>query len=107
MSNYAVDRAKWQKLSIFEQMGNIYSEVGRAFNAKKLNDSEGAKKAAMRAFDLFDATTQQLARQKSPKLQEVLRARDIFAKEYETASRSSLDNYLMQFAVAARLRQFK
>ena|SRR3990167_4463369 len=103
MNNYQVDRQKWQSLTIFEQMGNIYSEIGRTFNAKKMNNSPGAKDAAMRAFDLFDATTEDLVRKKSPKLSEVLRVREIFAEEYQNSDKTTLDNYFMQFAIAARL----
>lgn len=107
MSNHTVDRVKWQKLNIFEQMGNIYSEVGRTFNAKKANDIAAADSAAERALDLFDATSEQLAAEKSPRLKELLRVREIFAGEYLTAKETSLDEYLMPFAIAARLRQFK
>jgi hypothetical protein len=106
MNSYQVDREKWEKLSIFEQMGNIYSEVGRTFNAKKMHNSEGAEAAAIRALDLFDATAEALAVQKSPKLHEVLRVREIFVTEYSELTNTTLDSYFMQFAVAARLRQF-
>ncbi len=106
MSSYSVDREKWQELSIFDQMGNIYSEVGRTFTAKKMRDVKRSEAAFERALDLFDATTEVLAIKKSSKLREVLRAREIFVNEYATASESSLDDYLMQFAIAARMRQF-
>ncbi|OGL30011.1 hypothetical protein A3D14_01370 [Candidatus Saccharibacteria bacterium RIFCSPHIGHO2_02_FULL_47_12] len=107
MSNYTVDRTKWQKLSIFDQMGNIYSEVGRTFSAKQAGDEKRAQEATARALDLFDATAEKLAADNSPKLREVLRVREIFVDESKHAQTTSLDNYLMQFAVAARTRQFK
>jgi hypothetical protein len=105
MSNYQIDRQMWSKLSIFEQMGNIYSEVGRTFNAQKMNKNQQAQDAAIRAFDLFDATSEQLAQQKSPRLREVLRVREIFAGEYSKAEPTTLDSYFMQFAIAARLQK--
>ncbi len=105
MNNYRVDRAKWNRLSIFDQMGNIYSEVGRTFQAKQRGDSSEANNAARRAFDLFDATTEQLADLKSPRLREVLLAREIYTDEYLGSQTTTLENYFMQFAVAARLRQ--
>ena len=106
MIKYQVDRRKWQKLTILEQMGNIYSEVGRTFKAKTRGSSADATHAAARAFDLFDATCEQLAAQKSPRLREVLRAREIFADEYLCSNYTTLERYFMQFATAARLRQF-
>lgn len=97
-SQYLFDRAKWQSLTIFEQMGNIGSEVGRAFAAKRRGDMAAMNGALYRGLDLLDATAEQLARDKSPKLREVLRAREQFAAlEDET-----LEKYFMQFAFAAR-----
>lgn len=106
MNSYQVDRAKWQRLTIFEQMGNIYSEIGRTFAARGRGDTEAAAAAAERAFDLFDATCEQLAVHKSPKLHEVLRAREVFAGQFINHQESDLDNYFMQFALASRIRQF-
>lgn len=103
MNNYVVDRKKWATLSIFEQMGNIYSEVGRTFSAKKAGDKEKSEAAMIRALDLFDATAE--VNSKSPKLKEILRTREVFADEYAHSADTSLDNYLMQFALAARLRR--
>ena len=105
MSSYQVDREKWQKMSIFDQMGNIYSEVGRTFNAKQIHDEIKAQEAAIRAFDLFDATVEVLIAEKSPKLTEVLRAREVFAGEFLSSDTSTLDSYLMPFAMSARLKQ--
>jgi hypothetical protein len=106
MSDYQVDGQKWKALSIFEQMGNIYSEIGRTFAAKQRKDPVTARAAAARAFDLFDATSESLAECRSPKLQEVLRARELFADEFITGTEWGLDRYFSQFAIAARLRQF-
>jgi hypothetical protein len=106
MNSYRVDRQKWQVLSIFEQMGNIYAEVGRTFAAKRRNDSEAALAAAVRSFDLFDATCESLAEHRSPKLTEVLRAREEFAKAFTTGEDLNLEKYFSEFAVVARMRQF-
>lgn len=104
MSNYAVDRSRWAQLSIFAQMGNVYAEVGRSFSAKSRNQQELARQAAVRAFDLFDATAEHLTRLKSPKLKEVLRARELFAVDFfSDSNESTLENYLLPFAVAARI----
>jgi hypothetical protein len=103
---YAVDRIRWSKMSIFDQMGNIYSEVGRTFKAKRSRDPKMYEQALIRALDLFDATSATLVEQHSPKLKEVLRAKEEFLGACETedlASEKSLDRYFMQFAIAARL----
>ena len=98
VSEYVFDREKWQSLTIFEQMGNIGSEVGRAFAARRRGDTAAMTGAWRRGLDLLDATAEQLARQKSPKLREVLRARELFAGMED----ESLEDYFMWFAVATR-----
>lgn len=103
---YTVDRKRWAEMNIFDQMGNIYSEVGRTFKAKQNHDEEKYDQALLRAIDLFDATTLALVEQRSPKLKEVLRAKEEFlnacvAKNPE--DQRGLDRYFMQFAIAARL----
>lgn len=55
-------------MSIFDQMGNIYSEVGRTFKAKRSHDDERYEQALVRAIDLFEATSLALAEQRSPNL---------------------------------------
>ena len=98
MSEHVFDREKWQNLTIFEQMGNIGSEVGRAFAARRRGDTAAMTGAWQRGLDLLDDTAEQLARQKSPKLREVLRARELF----DGMEDESLENYFMWFAIAAR-----
>lgn len=103
---YAVDRKRWSKMSIFDQMGNIYSEVGRTFKAKDNHDKERYDQALIRAIDLFDATSSVLVEQRSPKLKEVLRAKEEFLNAClaeESKDQQALDRYFMQFAIAARL----
>lgn len=104
--DYAIDRKRWSKLSIFDQMGNIYSEVGRTFKAKQDHDQGRYELALARAIDLFDATTFVLVGAHSPKTKEVLRAKEEFLDACCTADADemkSLGRYFMQFAVAARL----
>ena len=105
-SRYSVDRTKWDQLDIFNQMGNIYSEVGRSFK------SSGAyrKQAINRAIDLFNATAESLAKDKSPRLREVLRAKEEYLRfitgtNLKESEKKSLENYFLHFATAARLRQ--
>ena len=106
MSNYQFDRVRWAQLDILEQMGNIGSEVGRAIKAQKADMEVRAQGAILRALDLFSATTEQLAKEKSPRLKEVLRARNEFLRLfYDGTFHQDADNierYFMQFAVAAQ-----
>ncbi len=54
MSEHVFDKAKWQSLTIFEQMGNIGSEVGRAFSAKRRGDEVAMTGALYRGLDLIE-----------------------------------------------------
>ncbi len=102
MSEHIFDKAKWQSLTFFEQMGNIGSEVGRAFSAQRRGDEASSRAAFHRGLDLIDATAEQLARQQSPRLKEVLRAREIFATNVMAKNDDGLEIYFMEFAIAAR-----
>lgn len=106
--DYTVDRERWAAMSIFEQMGNIYSEVGRSLIAKRQNKTQDCEYAVVRALDLFDATVDLLIQHKSVRAKEVLRAKDQFLHaiydEQSTADDiASIDRYFLQYAIAARL----
>ena len=106
-TSYAIDEARWAKLDIFNQMGNIYSEVGRSFKTKGQNKSEEHVQAVSRAIDLFDASIRALIAKKSPKSKEVLRAKEqfldiVFNDGATVEATQDLDRYFMQFAIAAR-----
>ncbi len=106
MSSYVFDRKKWAELSIFEQMGNIGSEFGRAMSAIKRHDHLALEGALYRGLDLFDATIDSLAERGSVRLREVLIARDQFAEAILCEHNDTkLDEYFTQFAVAAQLRR--
>jgi hypothetical protein len=108
MIPYQVDRIRWSKMSIFDQMGNISSEVGRAINAKKQNNKENMDNSVIRALDLFDATIDELINTKSIRSKEVLRSKDQFLSVMNEVDPSpddlnSLDRYFTHYAIAARL----
>lgn len=106
MASYEIDRQKWAELSIFEQMGNVGSEVGRAIKATRAGKERRAQNAIDRAVDLLDATVEVLVREKKPGTKEVLRAREEFLRLfYDGTFEQDADNierYFNQFAVAAR-----
>jgi hypothetical protein len=110
MTQYLVDRKRWDSMNIFEQMGNIYSEIGRSLNAKRTGRISDRDQAIIRALDLFDATTENLVRKKSIRLKEILRAKDQFLNVVYDDGASpkdidSIDRYFLQFANAARLNK--
>lgn len=92
------DRERWRSRSFLEQMANIAAEVGRTFSAKRRGDEEAMTGALYRGLDLIDATAEVLAEQKSPRLRELLRAREIFAGLED----ESIEDYFMQYALTLR-----
>jgi hypothetical protein len=106
MANYEIDRQRWAQMSIYEQLGNVSSEVGRAINATRAGKEKRAQGAIDRAVDLLDATVEVLIQQKSPRVKEVLRARDEFLRLfYDGTFDEDADNiarYFNLFAIAAR-----
>lgn len=106
MNNYQIDRQRWAKFTINEQMGNIASEVGRSIKAWRDNDELRFQAALGRAIDLFDATTEVLIREKSPRVKEVLRSKDQFLALFFDGKfdqdADSIEKYFMRYAFAAR-----
>lgn len=104
--SYQIDREYWAKLTIFEQMGNIGSEVGRSFTAKSSGDSKRFKGAFMRALDLFSATIEVLIMRQPHRVREVEAARGEFLRVIhdipDTIEEESLKRYFDYFAIAAR-----
>ena len=101
MSSHVFDTKKWAALTMFEQMGNIGSEVGRSMNALQRGDEESLNGAYRRGLDLIDATVS--AWHSEPRKRELLRAREVFTDAVESKRVDrQLDNYFMQYAVAAR-----
>lgn len=94
----------WKKLSLFEQLGNIGSEVGRA---KKWQDKDQKlfQGAVDRALELFDLTLEDERWKKQ--FFEIARSREVFVDaifggvNYKS-SLDDLERYFMQFARAAR-----
>lgn len=103
--NHVIDRVRWARSSIFDQMGNIGSEVGRALKAERQGNPDDRDAAVRRGLDLFDATVEHLVALRSVRTKEVLRARDQFLTQLygdPASSPASLELYFTQFAIAAR-----
>ena len=111
MGNYQIDRQRWWKLSIYEQMANIGSEVGRSIKAYRRGDEERFNKALDRALDLFSATAEGLVHKSPCRLREVLRARDEYLKLFFEGTFDSdaenIERYFNYFAFLARKLQLQ
>ncbi len=97
----------WQKLSFYEQMGNVGSEISRALNWQN-KDEKSYNNAIDRALELLDLTISD-SRWRN-RLKEIVRARELLAdaifggKEYKTTF-EDLNNYFFHFALAARINK--
>ena len=95
---------RWFALSLCEQMGNIGSEVHRAVMWRDKNEKTFTQ-AVEHALELLDLTMQD-ARWQS-RLKEVIRARECLCDAVSgegkyAVSLEDLDEYFLQFAIAAR-----
>lgn len=105
MNSHVFDKQVWASQSIFWQMGNIGSEVGRAITAKKNGNSQRMLSAFYRGIDLINFTIEAWV-QKGKLPYELLIAREQFAKTILTNQEdATLENYFTQFALAERMRQ--
>ncbi len=90
-------------MTMYEQMGNIGSEVGRSLAAKRRGDEKSMRGALYRGLDLIDATAAAWAGQKTLRTRELLRAREQFVEAIITDKEDAkLEDYFMYFAIAAR-----
>lgn len=106
MNKHQYNATKWAEMDMFNQMGNIGSEVGRALRAKRQGKKDRSQAAFYRGLDLIDATAQLWASQKRTGLRELLYARDQFAESVTTSNvDETLESYFMQFAIAARINR--
>lgn len=96
---------RWFKMSIFEQMANIGSEVYRAISWRE-KDKKLSKGAFWRALELIDLTVEDPKNKK--RLKEILRMRealvDYFVGDNQYRSTAeSWNKYFYSFNYAARL----
>ncbi|MEX0934324.1 MAG: hypothetical protein WDZ42_00825 [Candidatus Saccharimonadales bacterium] len=104
MNKHIFDHQAWGEMTIFEQMGNIGSEVGRALAAKKQGDEDKMMAAFYRGIDLIDETVELWSSQNKPGLKELLLAKEQFAESILTDQKNSgIEQYFMNFAIAARI----
>lgn len=106
MNNHSFNVEAWAKMDMFNQMGNIGSEVGRALTAKRQGKTNRCQAAFYRGLDLIDQTAKLWAITNKHRLKELLYAREIFAQSVLTDNIDpTIENYFMQYAVAAQLQK--
>ena len=98
-------QGQWAKMSLFEQMANVGSEVSRALNWQKKGNQEYSKKAVVRALELLDLSLGSV--KTFPRLKEFARLREAMVDYfYGTNQFSSSEklwrSYFDHFAYAAR-----
>ncbi len=86
-------------------MGNIGSEVGRAFIARRNGDQDRCQSAVHRALDLFAATLEVL--DDSARRSEIKQCQEQFLAiladdRFDETRAQELDTYFYHFALAAR-----
>ena len=100
MSSHVFDRNTWVARPLFDQLGNIGSEVGRAMNAIRREDDVALEGAFKRGLDLIDASADVMPVYRR---RELLRARELFSEAVtDHTVDEKLEAYFMQYAVAAR-----
>lgn len=105
MSEHVFDKKAWREQSIFWQLGNIGSEVGRALKAKRNGNEKRMHSAFYRGMDLINATVEAWTEQ-GKSAYELLIAREQFAESILTDKEDpKLETYFNQFALVARKNQ--
>ncbi len=105
-----IDKDRWYRFSLAEQLGNIGSEVDRYASLLSM-DKNYATDALYRAIDLIDVTKSD-PRWKGPRRKEINRLKELLCdatlgdNEYKTPIKYFQD-YFLDFAIVARARAGK
>jgi len=98
---------KWKSFSFFNQMGNIWSEIGRCANWNKKGDKEMGKRAFERGLELLDLTIEDSKNKKKILelclLREMLADHFYFDNEYNSTDKE-WDDYFYPFAYASAVK---
>ncbi|MEK6727179.1 MAG: hypothetical protein AABY28_00700 [Candidatus Omnitrophota bacterium] len=96
---------RWSRLSFFEQMANIGSEVERALNWRAKHNTAYCQQAFERALELIGLTLDGVTN--SSHFKELARLREVivdyfFGANQFMSTESLLRNYFLSFTYAAR-----
>ena len=97
---------KWGKLSFFEQMANVGSEVERALSWEKKENKQYCLLAFERALELLDFTTETI--KETHRLKELKRLREVLVDYFVSdniygSTPKSWHSYFFAFNYAARV----
>ncbi len=103
--HHDLTKERWQRFSIFEQMANIGSEIGRAINWKE-KDKKRSEAAFERGLELLDLTIED--KKNTNRLKEICRLREVLVDYFcfdnvYGSSDEKWNNYFYAFNYAARL----
>lgn len=96
---------RWEKLTFFEQMANIGSEIERALNWHTKQNTAYCQKSFERALELIDLTLD--STKSFPRLKELARLREaavdyFFGINQFNSTEESFKKYFFNFTFAAR-----
>ena len=103
MSNYHTNSLK--KADIFTVMGSICAEVARYDSAISAGQKEQARHAVDRAKELI-GFAQGLSQINTAQTREIEQFSAVFLDRAKGYKKSGLHDYLLPYAVSARMRQF-
>ncbi len=98
---------RWQQMSLYEQMGNIGSEVCRAFLFLERKETVSLNNSRLRVLELLDMTLKDSRWMQESKFHELIRLREIlidslFEKNMYKNTPEMLKTYFLSFAIMAR-----
>lgn len=102
----SLSAGRWNKLTFYEQMANVGSEVERAINWRKKNNFDYSRLAFERALELLDLTI--VDQRNVKRLRELTRAREILVDyfAFDNSYHSTAENwqkYFFAFNYAVRV----
>ncbi len=105
-SHKDLQKGKWFKLDLINQMANIGSEVFRTISSKEKNLNKDAQKAFYRSLELLELTLND-SKNKN-RLKEIARTKEMFIDWYlgnplYKSTSQDWQKYFFQFNMAARL----
>jgi len=97
---------RWFEMSIYEQLANIWAEVGRSINNKNSWNLERFNESIQRAYELFDISIDDKKFRNTPKLREILLIKELvwdyffWDNEYKSDN-AFFERYFFEISVIA------
>lgn len=106
-----MDLHSWNKLSIYDQLGTIGTEIGRTMSWRRSPQYGNPESSFYRGLEYLDLTIND-PKNRGPKLKELCRVREVIVDWYYGAqlyatTDEDLNNYFEPFAIASNLRRAK